>query len=189
MQVSLCNRSNKHSLWSVSWDRVLAHPSYWSLVVDKMKYLDLGKWLGNNSIDHFLLQDWVKVKDTSFVLYLGIYAVESGSRPEGPNTQECSSIRRWLLLPEEGVVPLRPVACILCLNATRHYVLGYSTINASMWPHWDETTRWTRHTLIVTLKNGVVHILEEHMQNLRVENSTTAAHLVGSGLDSSEYCK
>lgn len=86
-----------------------------------MKYLEPGKWLGNNSIDHFLLQDWVKVKDTSLVLYLGIYAVESCSRPEGPNPEECSSIRRRLLLPEEGVVPMRPVACILYLDATRHY--------------------------------------------------------------------
>jgi hypothetical protein len=86
-----------------------------------MKYLEPWKWLGNNSIDHFLLQHWVKVRNTSLVLYLSIYAVESCCRLEGPNPEECSAIRRRLLLPEEGVVPMCPVTCVIYVHETRHF--------------------------------------------------------------------
>jgi hypothetical protein len=65
-----------HTSWWIFPDYVLADPSYWPLVISEMQFLELGKWLGNNSIDQYLHQHWLKVKDTSAVLYLSIYAME-----------------------------------------------------------------------------------------------------------------
>jgi hypothetical protein len=102
-------------------DRVMADPISWPWVVEEMKYLRPGQYLGNHSIDFYLLQHWVKVKDTSPVLYLWIDAVNVCARREVPSAEECSAIRRRLLLPVDGPIPMRPVACVIHEYERRHY--------------------------------------------------------------------
>ena len=100
---------------------MLADPAYWPLVVEEMKYLNPGEYLGNNSIDLYLLQHWVKEKDISPVLYLWIEAVTTCSRQEAPLPEQCSAIRRRLLLPIDGSIPMRPIACVVHEHDRDHY--------------------------------------------------------------------
>ena len=100
---------------------MLADPSYWPLVIDEMQFLAPGKWLGNNSIDQYLHQHWLKVKDTSAVLYLSLYAMELCARAEEPSEDECTAIRGRLLLPEDGDIDMRPVASVVFQASRSHY--------------------------------------------------------------------
>lgn len=108
---------------------MLADPSYWPLVIDEMQFLEPGKWLGNNSIDQYLHQHWLKVKDTSAVLYLSIYAMELCARAEEPSEEECAAIRGRLLLSEDDDIDMRPVASVVFEASHGHYyavVLNHS---------------------------------------------------------------
>src|SRR5882762_3529046 len=89
-------------------------PAYWPLVVEEMKYLNPGEYLGNNSIDLYLLQHWVKEKDISPVLYLWIEAVIMCSRQEAP----IHSVSRACPLPKNLSIA---VCLIFSCRVDRHY--------------------------------------------------------------------
>ena len=52
---------------------LLADPVQWMPVAKEIPYLKPGHWLGNNSIDWYLLQHWHKVKGQSPMLYINPY--------------------------------------------------------------------------------------------------------------------
>ena len=87
----------------------------------EIQYLKPGFWLGNHSIDRYLRQCWLQVKDWSPVLYLNTYHLVLCSQEDSPTSEECKTVRRQLLLPEDGAVPMRPVTFILHNDETRHY--------------------------------------------------------------------
>lgn len=64
------------------------------------------EWLGSNSMDHYLLQQWIKVKDSSATWHLGILDLLECMKLEPPPTDACLSIRRQLLIPEDPCVLL-----------------------------------------------------------------------------------
>ena len=87
----------------------------------EIPYLKPGQWLGNNTIDRYLLQHWLKRQDESPVLYLNTYHIILCSHFNTPSSQEYKTVQRSLLLPENSVVPLRPVAFVIYNHETRHY--------------------------------------------------------------------
>jgi hypothetical protein len=91
------------------------------LVIEEIKYLKPGLWLGNNSINCYMLQHWLKIKDQSPVLYLSTYHIIVCSQGEPPSNKECRMIQRQLLLPEDGIVPMQPITFIIHNDFTRHY--------------------------------------------------------------------
>ena len=121
-----------------------------------MKYLNPGEYLGNNSIDLYLLQHWVKEKDISPVLYLWIEAVTTCSRQEAPLPEQCSAIRRRLLLPIDGSIPMRPIACVVHEHDRDHYLWWYSIIGAFMLQNMVEITAWIVAILTIIQQHGVV---------------------------------
>ena len=104
----------------------------------EIPYLTPGQWLGNNTIDRYLLQHWLKIKNESPVLYLNTYHAILCSRLDRPSSQECKTVRRSLLLPEDGMVPLRPVAFVIYNHETRHYftvVMNYKSHHITTYGH------------------------------------------------------
>ena len=91
------------------------------LVIEEIQYLKPRIWLGNNSIDHYLLQHWLQVKDQSPVLYLNMYHIMLCSRSESPSSEECKMVRKQLLLPEDGMVLMRPVTFVIYNDEMKHY--------------------------------------------------------------------
>jgi len=91
---------------SMEKDQLLADPASWMMAIEEIQYLKPGLWLRNNSIDLYLLQHWLKGQDQSPVLYLNTYHIVVCSRSESPSHEEYQTIRRQLLLPEGGVVPM-----------------------------------------------------------------------------------
>jgi hypothetical protein len=99
----------------------MAEPAYWIPVIEEIQYLKPKAWLGNNSIDRYLLQHWAQVKDQSPVLYLNTYHIILCASHLPPSSEECRTVRRQLLLPEGGMIPMQPVAFIIYNDETKHY--------------------------------------------------------------------
>ena len=55
------------------------------------------------------------------MLYLNTYHIILCSHFNTPSSQEYKTVQRSLLLPEDSVVPLRPVAFVIYNHETRHY--------------------------------------------------------------------
>ena len=107
-------------------------------VAEEIPYLKPGCWLGNNSIDRYLLQHWHKVKDQSPMLYINTYHTILCSHHDSPSGEDCRSIRRALLLPEGGMVPMRPVAFVIYDHDSRHYftvVMNYDLLHVTTYGH------------------------------------------------------
>lgn len=88
--------------------------------MDEMNFLQPGKWLGNNIIDQYLLQNWLKVKNTSPVLYIGTYIVRA-CRRDALTEEECVAMRKILLLPESDAIPIQPVAGVVHDANLKHF--------------------------------------------------------------------
>lgn len=136
---------------------MLADPKYWVLAIDEIKYLKPTAWLGCNSMDHYLLQQWVKVKDSSAVWHLGILDLLECIKTEPPPPDVCLSIRRRLLMPEEGDTPMRPVAAIYYDHETKHYftvLLNYERLHVTTFGRRDSIEKKCRFDLQPQSWNG-----------------------------------
>jgi hypothetical protein len=131
----------------------MAEPAYWIPVIEEIQYLKPEAWVGNNSIDRYLLQHWVQVKDKSPVLYLNTYQIILCSRHLLPSREECQTVRRQLLLPEGGMVTMRPVAFVIYNDETKHYftvVMNYDRLHVTTYGRFSrdkegyapEPTKW-----------------------------------------------
>ena len=130
---------------------------HWTETTSEISYIKPGQWWGNNTIDWYLLQHWLKIKDESPVLYLNTYHTIICSHLYTPSSQEYKTIWRSLLLTEDGMVPLRPIAFIIYIRL--HIISQWSWItNTTTLPPMVIVSLQTTLTLHKNLRNGQDHI-------------------------------